>query len=159
MAQYCSTNFDGVCEYVSRDKSIIYPNTIALGPKQMSPNISAGDFLVANTARRKYLVAMGGECCILKVENFDPTVASSPLVQYWEEKNTNGCIPVYKVDPSKIDDDIVMNKILANPIIAIDVLINIYNTAINLNKLNELKNTKLYNFFQTSSFQQYIKNL
>jgi hypothetical protein len=159
MAQYCSTNFDGVCEYVSKDKSIIYPNTLGLGPKQMSPNISAGDFLVANTARRKYLVAMGGDLCILKVENFDPTVASSPLVQYWEEKNANDCIPVYKVDPSKIDDDIVMNKILANPIIAIDVLINIYNTAINLNKLNELKNTKLYNFFQTTYFQQYIKKL
>ena len=24
MAQYCSTNFDGICEYASKDKSIIY---------------------------------------------------------------------------------------------------------------------------------------
>ena len=157
MAQYCSTNFDGVCEYASKDKSIIYPNSIGMGPDQVTQNISAGDFLVANTARRKYLVSMGGDCCILKVENFDPTVAASPLVQYWEEQRVNGCIPIYKVDPSKIDDDIVMNKILSNPIIAIDVLINIYNTAVRLNKLHDLKNTKIYNFFQTPTFQHYIK--
>ena len=97
------------------------------------------------------------ELDILKVENFDPTVAASPLVQYWEEQSVNGCIPIYKVDPSKIDDDIVMNKILSNPIIAIDVLINIYNTAVRLNKLQDLKNTKIYNFFQTPTFQHYIK--
>ena len=78
--------------------------------------MTAGEVLVHNTAARKYLVSMVG--AHKKYEPFDPTVATSPLISYWVP--SDNCpmtlgkpVPIYAVDPSKIDQDPVMDRILA----------------------------------------------
>jgi hypothetical protein len=163
MAQYCANEWNEVCEHASRNRSTLYPNNLQCGTSSdvECKGLTAGEILIQNTATHKYLVEMGN--CSLKYEPFDPTVASSPMVPLWYSRtNTQGneaCTPVYAVDPKKIDKDHVMNKILSKPIIAWSLLVNIYNTAKRKNKLEELKGTRIYGFFMSHPFQNYIKQM
>lgn len=163
MSEYCAKNgWNDVCEYASQNTSTRYPNSLqkcATGSQVACQGITAGEVLISNTAARKYLSAMSANCC-MKYEQFDPTVASSPFISYWAGScNTQGdnkCIPIYEVDPKLIDNDPVMNKILNKPIIAWSILVNIYNTAVRLKKINDLKGTKIHRFFMSKAFQNYI---
>lgn len=64
---------------------------------------------------------------------------NSPKITYYTNpiNEDSGCVPVCRVDPTQIDNDPVMNRMLANPLAAAPVMINICNTAkregINLN--------------------------
>lgn len=154
MSDYCANNWNDICEIESTNQSKVFPNNIqgcGIRPG-LCPRMSAGDILIANTAAKKYLSKAGG-CCYLNYEPFDPTVASSPLISFVSGK----CIPVYEVDPKTIDNDPVMNKLLNKPIIAWNLLVNIYNTAKRKNTLDSLKNTRLYRLFQSNEFQGYMK--
>jgi hypothetical protein len=111
--------------------------------------LTNGDVLIRNTAAKKYIVSLGN--CIPRYEPFDPTVANSPMISYWDSgEGQNNCIPLYAVDPKNVDNDIVMDKILAKPTIAIDILINIYNNMKASGLLIELKNTKLGNYYRSN---------
>lgn len=165
MASYCAKNWNNVCEMASRNNGNYYPNTLQTCGKPTDldcKTFTAGEILIANTAARKYLVDMGGTCS-LKVEPFDPTVAGSPMISFWEggcnTQGNDGCVPVYAVDPKTIDQDPVMQKILRKPIIAWAILVNIYNTAVRKNTLHTLKGTQIYKLFQSPPFQHYIKQL
>lgn len=153
MSSYCAENWNGICEAKSRDQTTLYPNTLQQHGTCKVNNLTAGEMLLLNTAIKKYMSKMIGPCDI-RYEPFDPTVSNSPLIAIWN--NTSGCIPIYEVDPEEIDSDPVMNKILEKPAIAWNLLVNIYNTAVNKNTLHLLKNTKLYKFFQSKLFQTYI---
>jgi hypothetical protein len=151
MGQYCAEKWDEFCEIASNDPNTNYPNNIqqcgSIGDTACK-GMNAGEILIRNTAAKKYLTSMAN--CVKKQEPFDPNVASSPMISYWISDGcsySNACIPVYEVDPSKIDSDIVMNKILNKPIIAIEILINIYNTMKRKGTLQQLKNTKLGRFY------------
>lgn len=147
LADYCADKWDGFCEIASKNNNISFPDNIS-GSTKGHLGMTSGDILIKNTASRKYMVGMGN--CIQKFEPFDPTVADSPMISYWipnEGNYTGNCTPIYAVDPITIDNDIVMNKILAKPSIAIDILINIYNTMLNNNSINQLRDTKLGKFF------------
>ena len=163
MAEYCSNEWNGVCEYASKNRSINYTNSIQnceTGSDVECKGLTAGEILIQNTATRKYLTEMLGRCNV-KYESFDPTVASSPLIAHLDKccntEGNNVCIPVYEVNPKTIDSDPVMNKILDKPIIALSLLINIYNTAKRKKTLDNLKGTKIYNFFMSTNFQNYIR--
>jgi hypothetical protein len=165
MAQYCADKWDDVCEFVSNNHSRNYPNNLqkcGTGSDVACNDLTAGEILIQNTASYKYLVDLGGGCSI-KYEPFDPTVAASPLVAYWyngcNTQGNGGCTPVYEVDPTSIDNDPVMNKILAKPIIAWTILVNIYNTAKRKGTLEGLKGTKIYNLFLSIPFQNYLKQM
>ena len=163
MATYCAQNpkeweRGGVCEFASMNTSVDSVNTLqnCNGPNVIPCNcLNQGEILIANTAARKYLLKTGGDCT-LKWEQFDPTVASSPFVSSFVG---TGCVFEYGVDAEKIDKDPVMNRILAKPIIGWGILVNIYNTAVRKNKLDELKGTMIYKFFMTKTFQDYIRNM
>lgn len=166
MAQRCANEWDLACEYASKNTSHIYPNqlqTCGTYDGVACAGLSSGDILIQNTAAHKYLVEMIGNQCRIKYEPFDPTVAASPLVGFWyngcNTQGNAGCVPVYAVDPKNIDKDPVMNKILNKPIIAWSILINIYNTAKRLKKLDELKGTHIYRFFMSLPFQLYLKEM
>lgn len=169
MAQYCANNWDGVCEYQSQNINTQRPNTVqscdrsyngvCLGPG-IGSAFTQGDMLIRNTAAEKYLSKMSGNCQRV-YQPFDPTVANSPLISEWEPTGTscNGrgvCVPVYEVDPQKIDRDPVMNKILAKPMIALDILVNIYNNAHRLKTIHLLRGTKLYGLFMSPWFQSVV---
>lgn len=160
-ASYCADKWDNVCEFLSHDRDTNYPNSLGTcggSSDTVCRGLTAGEILIQNTAARKYLKFMSGNCT-LKYEPFDPTVAASPMISYWQGscngQGNDGCVPVYEVDPKNIDDDPVMNKILQKPAIAWNILMNIYNTAIRHKTIDQLKGTKIYNLFMSKEFQQY----
>jgi hypothetical protein len=173
MSQYCANDWNSICEYKSNDTQKSLPNTVARcnsvnGPclgTGLGNDLTYGQILVGNTAREKYLVKMSNNCH-REYQPFDPTNPESPLISKWMPGKANcnspagcegdSCIPVYAVDPSEIDRDPVMNKLLANPSIAMDVLINIYNNARTSGTLKNLAGTKLYRLFMNPNFQEIV---
>lgn len=167
-AAYCAREWNGICEFASRDE--------AKGPSIVNmvrpcngllSEMTAGEILIRNTAAEKYLRAMSPNCR-RDYEPFDPTTAGSPLISTWfpmdngcgSASNCNGsnvCIPVYGVDAASIDNDPVMNKILNKPGIAMDILVNIYNNAVRSGEIENLRSTKLYNYFMSPNFQNIVK--
>ena len=151
MSEYCSDKWDEFCDLASRNTNIQYPNN-AEGCTNAGDiacrGMTAGEALIHNTAARKYLVKMHN--AHKKYQPFDPTVPTSPMISYWVSDNcsySNAGVPEYAVDPAKIDSDVVMDKILAKPIIAMNILINIYNTMKRHGTLGGLKGTKIGKFY------------
>ena len=165
LSDYCAQGWDNFCELASKNKDTRWPNQIELqknNPTILSEiyGLTAGETLIRNTASRKYLVELiNGE---KKFEPFDPIVANSPLISKWVNStcdqnngyyiNDGKMTPIYSVNPFIIDDDIVMDKILMNPKIAIDILLNIYKTLKRKHELIYLNNTKLGNFFLNNKY-------
>ena len=165
LSEYCAQGWDGYCELASENQATWLPDEVGscLGCGAVNAlGLNAGEVLIRNTAARKYLVEMVG--AHLEVAPFDPTVASSPNISWWEANSCcsggnagsglNG-IPIYAVDPAIIDDDIVMDKILMRPVIAIDILKNIFNTMKRHGTLKGLVGTKLGHFYMSNP--QYFK--
>lgn len=157
LSEYCANGWDGFCEVASKNTSKDFPNQIETGNGYVYgcdlnlSSLNSGEILIRNTAARKYLRSMGG--CVKKTEPFDPTVAASPLISFWKPSDGNSamtCSPVYAVNAKDIDNDVVMDKILRRPYIAMDILINIYNNAKRDGTLADLKGTKLGNFYETN---------
>lgn len=177
MAHYCANDWNGICEFQSHDQTKYLPNTMAtcnashgngsLSPSGLGNSLTKGQILIRNTAAEKYLGSMSSNCKRV-YEPFDPTVADSPLIGKWIQNgdscgngicNSQGsCVPIYRVNPKTIDADPVMNKILAQPHIAMDILVNIYNNAVKENTLNSLRGTKLYHLFMQPFFQHIVKS-
>lgn len=166
MGDYCADNWDGVCEYAYQDSKVapnMIGNTVNIVGLNNPNFLTRGQILLRNTAASKYLTHMSSNCERV-YEPFDPTVADSVLISKWAPKidscvfsNTpytdNKCTPIYAVDPKSIDNDPVMDKLLAQPYIAMDILLNIYNNAVRNNTLQGLRNTKIYNLFMSGWFQ------
>jgi hypothetical protein len=169
MSDYCAKEWNGVCEVASRNTNNQFPNTAmpwycdkkgqgaCLGVG-IGSQFTQGDNLIRNTAAKKYLTKMSGNCQA-RYEPFDSLVPTSPMIRYWEPNCDlrSACTPVYEVDPKTIDKDVVMNKLLSKPILGMDILLNIYNNAKRNGKLQALQGTKLYRFFQCKMFQDFAK--
>ena len=154
LSEYCSQGWDGFCEVVSHNDKLNVVNNIDINSTYTNPNLTAGDILVRNTAARKYLVSMG--MCAKKVVQFDPLVPSSPNVYFWVKDGTNifnnsDCEPMFAVDPVDIDNDPVMMKILKKPIIAADILQNIFTNMKSDGSIAKLNGTRLGQYF-TNNF-------
>jgi len=154
MSDYCASKWDDFCEYASRNTDTTNNlNNIQQDSTFASLSLNAGEILIRNTASKKYLVEMiNGE---KKYEPFDPTVATSPMISYWVKNNYSDMVPVYSVDPTKIDQDPVMDKIINNPMIAFEILVNIRNTMKRQGTLQQLRGTKLGNLYENLP---YFKN-
>lgn len=152
MSDYCAEGWDAFCELESKNTSTSYPVQSPVDVTDSSLCMGkAGDLLIANTAARKYLLKMHN--ATEKYEAFDPNVANSPMIRYWVSNSCSGSgVPEYAVDPKKIDDDVLMDKILENPNIALNILINIYNTMKRHDTLFELKRTKLGKFYNSHPY-------
>jgi hypothetical protein len=165
-AQACAADFNGVCNVMSMDEQRGIPNAMLKnGNINYNPNPSRGETFLRNVAAERFLKKMSDNCSRV-YQPFDPTVAGSPLISTWKPSGTacqssnwktQVCIPEYGVDAATIDNDPVMNKILERPWIAMDVLVNIYNTAVNNNTLSSLSGTKLYGLFMKPEFQRIAK--
>ena len=159
MAQYCAQGWDDFCEVASKNSVTYYPNNLNncnLPGDILAKEMTLGESLVRNTAKRKYLKKMiNGD---LVYEPFDPTVADSPMISYYVNSNRcnygSGMAPVYEVNPQTIDADPVMNKILQKPQIAMDILINIYNSMTRNGTIGTLMGTKLGKLFQIHPYFQ-----
>jgi len=159
MSDRCANNWDEVCESESRrNDSYSFPNQVTgKSPLLATQKMSAGDYLIRNTMAKKYLTEASMKCN-LSYRPFDVQVPTSPMIREWSPSRTPGCESIYEVNPLTIDSDPVMNRVLMNPSIAIDILVNIYNSMTRNGKIESLKNTKLYRFFISAPFQQFVKN-
>jgi hypothetical protein len=159
MSSYCSDSWDEFCEIASKNTSVSFPDQMQgcdSGSLIACQGLTAGEALIHNTASRKYLLNMHG--AHKKFEPFDPMVANSPMISYWVPDDcsySNYGVPEYAVDPASIDNDPVMNKILNKPIIAMNILINIYNTMKRYGTLSKLKGTQLGQYY---SLHPYFKS-
>lgn len=150
LSQRCAKNWDGLCEYAVDDRLnppeyAIRADTLGQGMNGII-GLSPSDILVRNTAMEKYRISMnGGQNCRLKTEQFDPINPSSPYMSYY----VGDCVPEFAVDPTNIDSDPVMNKLLDNPKIGMQILKNIYNTMRRKGTLSALKGTRLGNFYES----------
>jgi hypothetical protein len=137
MSERCANNWDGFCEYsykTNTPQSGAWPNA-QIWPDTQQPKawntalagtaLSTGEQLLANTAMRKYCTF--NNCPPPRCEPFDPTNPDSPNISYYD--NSYNCIPTCTVDPSIIDNDPVMDRMISNPKAASTTLINICNTA------------------------------
>lgn len=145
MAQRCAQGWDGVCEFASTKAAnpdfTQVADTMFAGNKEIV-GLTAGEVLLRNTAQEKFRVNMLN--CTLKTEPFDPINPTSPYIAKWVGQN---CVPQYAVDPFKIDQDIVMHKILDNPKIAMQMLTNIAITMKRQGTFHLLRGTRLGSFY------------
>ena len=161
ISEYCSKNWDEYCELESKNDSRLFNavNTEQNTLKNATVGLTAGEVLIYNTALKKYVVRREGSCKLVSTQ-FDPTVASSPMYNEWV--NTGGsscfsgncdssgadCVAVYGVNPSTINNDPLMNKILDKPSIALNILKKIYVGMKRDGTLSQLKGTRLGSFFE-----------
>lgn len=146
MAERCSKDWDGYCEYASYNRSKSFPNQAQErydSSLVVSHDMSNGESLIRNAAQRRFCTFTN---CYKKQEPFDPNVANSPNVYYWTNEGLGNCVPVCSVDPDTIDQDPLMDKLLNSPKIAPDILANICNTS--QRKGINLTGTKIGNFCQ-----------
>jgi hypothetical protein len=87
-------------------------------------------------------------------EQFDPLAPDSPMISYWNYDSS--CKPIYAVDPTQIDSDPVMNKLLNSPGIAKDILRDIYMSMKQSGKLSSLKRTRLGRFYNSTYFKSWL---
>ena len=169
-ADYCAKNWNGVCEAMSRDRNHIFPNNLGYLETKKTMNMereAAGDILLKNTAYAKYMSK--DSKCNFSCEPFDPTSANSVMICLPKQgqcgigpspytvcssgacgQTAPSCFLFYEITADQaavIDEDPVMNKILAKPDIAPELLKNIYNTMKRKGTLSLLKGSKLGNFF------------
>ena len=150
MADYCASGWDGFCEIESKNTDCrLAPSGGALLDYKTS-----GEVLIANTANRKYLI--NTENATEMYEPFDPTVADSPMIRYWVNKRPGPQVFEHSVDPSIIDNDMLMDKILENPNVAFGILTSIYKTMKRKDTLKFLKGTKLGEFY---NYHPYFKGM
>jgi len=162
ISEYCSKNWDEYCELESKNNSRMSNNVNTKQNNLSNINgLTTGEVLIYNTAMKKYVIRRDGNCQLVK-KQFDPTVASSPFYTVWisgeskcatgncETQYTGDCVSVYGVDPSKIDSDPLMNKILDKPVIALDILKRIYIDMKKEGTLSQLKGTRIGTFFENN---------
>lgn len=133
LTERCSKNWDGFCQYYYLSKNTqqypFFGNVNQQGGNTMLMNgITAGESLLGASAQRRFCDFEG---CVARSEPFDPNVADSPCVTYFESYKEDGssCLPICRVDKTTIDDDVVMNSCLNNPKACYQTMINICNTA------------------------------
>jgi hypothetical protein len=145
MSNRCAQNWDGVCEYAASNQANEEYGQVAdtmFAGNHQTIGLSPGEVLLKNTAEDRFRAGMLN--CELRTEPFDPVNPSSPYISYYVGQN---CIPQYAVDPSTIDQDVIMNKILDRPHIAKQLLVNLKNTMIRQGTFPLLKGTRLGDFY------------
>lgn len=143
MSNRCSSSWDSLCDAFSERRSKNYPR-----PQCAPSGLTDGEAFLRETAFKRYLLSMKN--CYTMCEPFDPTVANSPQVCYLSNtagstgptpyskwaidghtvknscnvSDTPSCEKIYGFTEEQmktLDIDPIMNKILANPNVAIDL--------------------------------------
>lgn len=140
MAERCSLNFDGVCEMVSRDQTILRSNVASI----RSPSFPASDqiqtvgqALLDNAGQRRF-----GDLswCNLSKQKFNDQDPNSPYVTSISSPNEVPCYP-----PQNPDQDRLLNRILDEPEAHMVLLTNMYKNT-RKNK-DAYKGTRIGKFF------------
>jgi hypothetical protein len=149
MAEKCSKNWDGSCEFLSMNNDIVKNNLGQISAEFTSPchdptTFTVGDMLVDNAAQRRFCEL--GQCKVLQ-QNFNPLDPSSPIVNSYQ---CDGNV-IARVPPNP-DQDIILNKVLDRPEQHINILLNLYR---NCGNRAQYKGTRIGRMFDV--IEAYIR--
>jgi hypothetical protein len=145
-----SNKFDDVSLAAINLKGSGFPNQVPnsyYDSKPYSPNtvLQYGDMFVENAARMRYCIYPNGSYYKFPYNPYDP---DSPMLT--QIIGTDSLTPVCTVDPSRVDNDPLMNRILEQPEKHTNLLNNIYKNT------KGLEGTRLGQFFADNT--PYFKN-
>lgn len=152
MSDHCSTNWDSVCDVVVNDQSNIavpYYNGDYEGITYY--NLSAGELILKSTAQKKYISSVNSTCSVNTLPYNAQLSATALTTNYGPN-----CKKIYSVDATTIDKDKVMDALLLKPVIAPEVLVNIYLNMTREKTLSTLDNTKLGHFYKSPTFRHLL---
>lgn len=153
MAEKCAGNWDGACELLSRNNETGRVNSAKVeSPVFNTPapsNMTIGDFLIENSAERRFC---NFDTCSISSELFNVNDPTSPLIHDIGSNRTTPCVPVCKPPPNP-DNDILLNKVLNEPYKHTDLLLNMYHNC--KNNRDAYKNTRIGKIFNL--FDLYFK--
>jgi len=176
LAHKCASDWDDVCEAISDDPEIRYPNTnLDISVMTDTPRgsqcqawdpIPYGEQMTIDAARKKYRLSTDN--CNIRCEPFDPLVPNSPLVCFestipcptgGSESTTDfcfggqpsaPCIRDYALTENQaknIETDRLMHRLLDRPKNAMELLIEIYFGSKKHRTLQFIKGTRLAAFY------------
>jgi len=156
MAEKCSKNWDGACEFLSRNQDTSKPNSGKIASplfKNVQPpgKETIGDFLVENASVRRFCDLSS---CMIRQEQFDPTNPNSVWISSYGCCGESECLPVC-LPPENPDEDILLNKVLDKPDLHIDLLVNMYKNVKKRGTRDNYKNSRIGHIF--SMLDVYIK--
>lgn len=149
MADRCAKNWDGACEFLSRnrDNNVVCNQARISSPlfRRLNPpgSETIGDILVENTAVRRFCDLSS---CAVTSEPYDPTNPRSVWVKQYGCCGTTTCLPVC-MPPDDPDNDIVLNKVLDKPDLHLDLLINMYKNVNRTGSRNKFANNRVGRIF------------
>jgi hypothetical protein len=157
MAEKCSKEWDGACEFLSRNNdntkcnsgrisSPLFPTVYAPGRQTI------GDFLVENAGVRRFCDL---NSCSMTQESYDPRNPDSVWVTSYGCCGYTQCLPVC-LPPEDPDNDMLLNKILDKPDLHIDLLINMYKNINAQGSREKYKNTRIDHIFNIFDVYQKI---
>ena len=166
MANRCAGEYsenetwDKYCKfYYNNNNDTNWPNNASINKVTSSITqsifkLTQGQMLLRNSAERKYLQF---PYVPNKYQQFDPNVANSPMIRIPLDYDGYTSVNVI-VDPSKIDNDPLMDACIEDYKAVSDVFVYIYQ--VYKNKTLNLEGTKLGKHFQeNSSFYENITNV
>lgn len=149
MADRCAKNWDGACEFLSRnrDNNVVCNQARISSPlfRRLNPpgSETIGDILVENTAVRRFCDLSS---CAVTSEPYDPTNPRSAWVKQYGCCGTTTCLPVC-MPPDDPDNDIVLNKVLDKPDLHLDLLVNMYKNVNRTGMRNKFANNRVGRIF------------
>lgn len=165
MAQRCAEDFDGFCEaYIETNKESFYPNEGSIDAQSeqfanlfLKYNPTPGEYMLRNAACRKYLDFPNTKP---SYQQFDPTVANSPIIKVYANYTCGSSVVVNLDDPKTINECPLMRKMLQIPKASFDIFARIYLAYfIRQEHGVNIKGTRLEDFlrFNSDMFERYIE--
>lgn len=156
MAEKCSKEWDGACEFLSRNVD----NSKCNIGKISSPLFSTiyqpgkqtiGDYLVENASVRRFCDLSS---CNMTQEPYDYNNPDSVWVTSYGCCGESQCLPLC-MPPENPDSDLLLNKVLDKPDLHIDLLVNMYKNVNAQGYRSKYQNTRIDHIFKI--FDVYLK--
>ncbi|MBL4898472.1 MAG: hypothetical protein JKX76_02365 [Colwellia sp.] len=143
MAEDCANDWSDNCDFVYQNASATtYPNQASRSGSTLDINLTAGEKLLQNSAERAYCT-FDSRCTAVQYP-FDPNNPNSPMLTDYRAPDGSDyqCQKVCTVDPSKMKNDRLMDRMVQNPRACASTLTNIFETT--KRQGVSLKGTKLH---------------
>lgn len=162
MAERCKQTWDGYCQaFVDLNRDTYWPNlgVIDQAAYENAKNFwnlqtTLGDDLIRNVMYHRYICAQQ----YATPQPFDPNVANSPEIQVYDNYIPYYSTVIHLSDPSTIESDPYISKMMEHAKICTDVLGRIYLAMVRKEPNVHLTGTSLERFFlqHTELWTQYV---
>ena len=159
MAEKCAKEWDGACEFLYRNADDNKCNAGKINSPafttQSTPGMTIGDFLVENSAVRRFCDLSS---CAITEEPYNPMDPNSVMVKSYGPQcgklgaPSKKCLPIC-MPPNDPDNDLLLNKVLDRPHYHTDLLLNMYH---NVKDRKRYENTRLGRIF--TIFDAYFRH-